>query len=45
MHRVVKDAVNLLKAAGIETGIHLMLGLYGSEKEKRPGKVSISPVN
>ncbi len=29
-----KDAVNLLKAAGIETGIHLMLGLYGSEKEK-----------
>jgi histone acetyltransferase (RNA polymerase elongator complex component) len=28
------NAVRLLKEAGIETGVHLMLGLYGSDKEK-----------
>ncbi|HPJ89546.1 MAG TPA: radical SAM protein [Thermotogota bacterium] len=29
-----KEAVRLLKTAGIETGVHLMLGLYGSDREK-----------
>jgi histone acetyltransferase (RNA polymerase elongator complex component) len=28
------NSIKLLKAAGMETGVHLMLGLYGSDSEK-----------